>query len=86
LRRRYFRGVRKRIVFVAPAGRISVPRDPLAAHPTVWDGSDQACRGCGYGVAAGRLPDRCPMCGGSAWRPRAVRPPEAWDPSMSLRA
>jgi hypothetical protein len=35
---------------------------------------DRLCVRCGYGVAAGRAPDRCPMCGGTAWRERAVAP------------
>jgi hypothetical protein len=35
---------------------------------------DRLCVRCGYGVAAGRAPDRCPMCGGTVWRERAVVP------------
>lgn len=32
--------------------------------------TDFACASCGYGVAAGHLPRRCPMCGGHRWRPK----------------
>ena len=29
---------------------------------------DLRCSGCGYGIVARlRLPERCPMCGGSGW-------------------
>ncbi len=34
---------------------------------------DWACRGCGYGVAAGRLPAACPMCRGTSWLPLPER-------------
>ncbi|HZQ66866.1 MAG TPA: hypothetical protein VFA66_16745 [Gaiellaceae bacterium] len=37
---------------------------------------DRACVRCGYGIAALRAPDRCPMCGGAVWRP-VGRPPAA---------
>jgi hypothetical protein len=33
---------------------------------------DRACVRCGYGVAAGRAPERCPMCGGTDWRLRTL--------------
>jgi rubrerythrin len=26
------------------------------------------CTGCGYGGVVARLPNRCPMCGGSRWQ------------------
>ena len=28
---------------------------------------DRVCIHCGYGVAASRTPEACPMCGGSEW-------------------
>jgi len=31
------------------------------------------CAGCGYGGVVTHLPDRCPMCGGAAWREPARR-------------
>jgi predicted Zn-ribbon and HTH transcriptional regulator len=34
------------------------------------------CNTCGYGVRVERLPDRCPMCSASNWRP-SRRPPSA---------
>ena len=30
--------------------------------------SDRAASAAGYGVAAGRAPDRCPICAGTTWR------------------
>jgi len=49
------------------------PPVPLLKH-------DRACVRCGYGVASLRAPDRCPMCGGTTWRPRefiVFAPPHA---------
>jgi hypothetical protein len=31
-------------------------------------GVEIRCVGCGYGGVVVRLPDRCPMCGGSSWQ------------------
>jgi rubrerythrin len=31
---------------------------------------DRVCGSCGYGISVKRLPDRCPMCSASNWRPR----------------
>ena len=35
---------------------------------------DLVCTECGYGVAAPRVPDSCPMCQNDAWEPAAWRP------------
>lgn len=35
--------------------------------------TDFVCASCGYGVAEGHLPRRCPMCGGHRWRPAHER-------------
>lgn len=35
------------------------------------------CEGCGYGASRRLEPDRCPMCGGTAWGEEAWRPAEA---------
>ena len=32
------------------------------------------CDGCGYGVSVRGTPERCPMCGGSAWNAEGWRP------------
>ena len=29
------------------------------------------CAGCGYGAVVARLPERCPMCGSTSWRPQS---------------
>ena len=68
----YVDGMRKRIAIVAHAGRSSVLRDPVDARASI-PGADHACRDCGYGIACGRQPERCPMCGGRMWRPLALR-------------
>lgn len=32
------------------------------------------CAGCGYGASCKIAPERCPMCGGSAWKVEDMRP------------
>ena len=32
------------------------------------------CDGCGYGASVRQTPERCPMCGGSAWLLEGWRP------------
>ena len=41
-----------------------------AEAPARQDGTHAryACARCAYGVSVARIPDRCPMCGGSAWQ------------------
>jgi hypothetical protein len=33
-----------------------------------------SCTGCGYGASRPIAPERCPMCGGSAWENQPWRP------------
>jgi hypothetical protein len=33
-----------------------------------------SCDGCGYGVSVRQTPERCPMCGSSAWMMEGWRP------------
>ena len=44
---------------------------PLTTKMATHDDDDRRresrCTECGYGVVVSRAPDRCPMCGGSAW-------------------
>jgi hypothetical protein len=44
---------------------METPNDPPSGYtaPT----HDLRCVGCGYGVTVRLAPERCPMCGGSAW-------------------
>jgi len=49
---------------------------------------DLSCSGCGYGIVSrARLPERCPMCGGSGWaaRPGRQRSLSAGLPSVARR-
>jgi hypothetical protein len=51
------------------------PSEPEAGRQSPWPtAADQRCVGCGYGIAATRIPDRCPMCGGRSWRAAGGRP------------
>jgi len=53
------------------------PRSASRARPTsrrgVEDRAEVRCRDCGYGAVVARLPERCPMCEGTAWRGRDRR-------------
>jgi hypothetical protein len=42
------------------------------------------CLGCGYAVRVRIAPDRCPMCGGSAWEHEGRRRDEASDLDAAL--
>ena len=47
---------------------------------------DLRCARCGYGVAVGSTPDRCPMCSGSAWVPAARRGTSHPQPTAQLES
>jgi hypothetical protein len=57
---------------MAPASSLSALAPELravAARQRGVDGRAEVhCAGCGYGAVVARLPDRCPMCGGTHWR------------------
>lgn len=42
----------------------------MSAHPLLRF----RCSGCGYGASSRREPDRCPMCGLSAWEDEGWKP------------
>ena len=42
----------------------------VSAHPLLRF----RCSGCGYGASSRREPDRCPMCGISAWEAEGWKP------------
>lgn len=42
---------------------------PTDHPPSALRRSELRCDTCGYGVVADRAPARCPMCGGTSWRP-----------------
>jgi predicted Zn-ribbon and HTH transcriptional regulator len=52
------------------------PASSLLSRPgtrRVEDRIEIRCRDCGYGAVVVHLPERCPMCAGTAWRGRALK-------------
>ncbi|HEV8249989.1 MAG TPA: response regulator [Gaiellaceae bacterium] len=48
-------------------------RETITGGAALAQKSELICSLCGYGIVSCKTPDRCPMCGGSAWADPPVR-------------